>query len=93
MKIVVVVGGWLVEYQTIWRESKKPAIDISAPVYEQWARVSSQINKVSQFQLKRVQCISSASRMIQNDHLGKKNDREFMIEIFFNYLLSFYTSF
>lgn len=87
MKVVVIVGGWLVEYQTIWREPKKPAIDISAPVYEQWTRVSSQINRVSQFRLKPAHCISLASRTLQNDHLREKN---FMIGISFNCSLSFH---
>jgi len=48
----VVVGGWLVGYQTIWRGSKAPAIDIYALAYEQWTRISPQINGATQFRLK-----------------------------------------
>lgn len=50
-RMKVVVGGWFVGYQTIWRGSKAPAIDIYALAYEQWTRISPQINGATQFQL------------------------------------------
>jgi len=66
------VSGWLVEYQTIWRRSKAPTIDMSAPIHEQCARTVPQINGVTQSRFK-VQRMSTCRSWIAEER-GRKND-------------------